>query len=1451
MAKTWCSWAVVGVLVIAMSGVCVAATVTGGGVALDVDGAGVVQGISVDGQAANAQPAPLLSLCDVTKDTEFVAGTVTAGDIGGTLEVSFEGRDAQASLAVDQRDDALHFTCDLVGSAGLPARGVLLRITLPIDCLGWQWHDDMQSTRVIDGDTAYENVQALRAWPDLPEWADKPNLRVGAANRNFCTVVAGPVGLCLAPDIERPVIFRTSYDGAARQLQLVYDLALSPDTDPPNRWSFAFDVYACDPEWGFRAALQEYYEMYPELFRNYVPEPGQWMAFSDLKYIDNANEFHFGLQEGARDPAYDDKIAVQDCTYFTHAGQFIRIPDHDPEKDPEPPWDVIVGETEKTFERNTGLTGIYGEIGLHDTDGQFQIPKTRVYGHYIAQFNIDPDLRYGQWYLDRTAQQTAGFAAKGGVLDGFYYDGLTTGLNYRADHFSSSNAPPMWDPSSEKPVLNNFFNSCDFARAAAELLRPRGQITMMNGALGATFYVAPWLDVFGAETGVRIARENFNFIRTIIYHKPMLTLLKGNYEQQIGYDEMELFMKRALAYGIFPGFFDWPPSGLGPGGRYWDHADYFERDRDLHRKYLPLVKTLNAAGWEPVTYARSSSENVFVERYGPDADGILWLTLLNEDADPHVTTLTVDVGALGIDAAAVACVDVVGGGQVRLPEKGGQLVGEIEVAADGVMMLQISTPEQAASWRLKWAAEAVERGMTMREVDAEYGKPALGTHWPPVGGSYGRESSDESNAIVLAAGEVDVAASQYAMLFQPQAAPVTMRVRAAGEGLSREGAARMVTQPAWVTASFTHREKADFDFPEGTWDWQDFEFVIDVEQPLRAVLIRPWLSKGETGTLKIASITLEDEFGDEYVVDPTFEQWYEPVPEAMRERLANDSQGLVDALGSAREAAMAGLRAPAARDAIMEAGSRARVLREWIVAEEAQNGCRRALRDIETAERQLAVALLGSLGVTAPRLEGPSRAAAGDEVKLSLALQAPGGLKVTSEITAEEGVSVRQIKRGAMVTIPADAAPGTTLDISGVVSIGAGDRQVTVHANHAIEVARPIELTMQTAGADPETGAFHVKAEVRNNRARALTVQMTVEAPEGWEQVGAHELRIKPGEVAGADMMVAPTGDAGAGSVPVVVTATSGADSARATKRLLYIPPSANLLTNSGFEDGPWAGGEQDTEVAYSGAASLRMSNPQRTDSQSTRTVTLNQERPCPILVRCASKGTDVSGTKGRGYCLYVDIYYTDGTPLYGQTYLFETGTTDWQVAEKIIEPEKPIRNVNVYLLLRGKSGTVWFDDVAVMEDPRRKGNTAREAEATVDSQYNGYSAAPITDGVVHVAEDAHWTAEAWASADDETDHFIELSYPEEREVKRVVVYWSQDAGTPKTSRELRLQVPDGDGWRTVMTVLPSGLEEETVLELDEPVTLARLRLLQPAGKGPAERGNVMWVREVEVFEAD
>jgi len=400
-------------------------------------------------------------------------------------------------------------------------------------------------------------------------------------------------------------------------------------------------------------------------------------------------------------------------------------------------------------------------------------------------------------------------------------------------------------------------------------------------------------------------------------------------------------------------------------------------------------------------------------------------------------------------------------------------------------------------------------------------------------------------------------------------------------------------------------------------------------------------------------------------------------------------------------------------------------------------------------------------------------------------------------------------------------------------------------------------VTLSSEGSDPDTEAFQVAAWVRNNRVRPLVAQLQLSAPEGWETPAPEQLNIAAGGEERAAFTVSPTGEAAAGSVELTATATAGDDRVQASKLLLYIPADANLLRNSGFEEGEVSWGDFsetiaiDDEVSHSGGASARMHNASAANrSQISQSVTLNQERPCAILVRAASRGENVSGGRGRGYALYVDIYYTDGTPLYGQTYDFETGTTDWEVGELCIEPDKPIRNVNVYLLLRANSGTAWFDTVAVMEDPRRKGNLAREAQVTVDSAYGGYDAEPINDGIVYPAEDAHWTDEAWASADEQRDHFIELRFAEAREVAKVAIYWSLDAGIARTSAEVQVQVPEGDGWRTVATATPAEPVPMTIIKLEAPVTAGAFRILQPKGKGPAGRADLMWVREVELFGA-
>ena len=100
--------------------------------------------------------------------------------------------------------------------------------------------------------------------------------------------------------------------------------------------------------------------------------------------------------------------------------------------------------------------------------------------------------------------------------------------------------------------------------------------------------------------------------------------------------------------------------------------------------------------------------------------------------------------------------------------------------------------------------------------------------------------------------------------------------------------------------------------------------------------------------------------------------------------------------------------------------------------------------------------------------------------------------------------------------------------------------------------------------------------------------------------------------------------------------------------------------------------------------------------------VTLNQTRPEPIVASCSSKTEGVSGTADHDYSLYLDLLYTDGTPLWGQVASFSAGTHDWQRRQVVVLPEKPVKQVSFYMLLRGHSGKAWFRDpqLAVIHPP-------------------------------------------------------------------------------------------------------------------------------------------------------
>lgn len=98
------------------------------------------------------------------------------------------------------------------------------------------------------------------------------------------------------------------------------------------------------------------------------------------------------------------------------------------------------------------------------------------------------------------------------------------------------------------------------------------------------------------------------------------------------------------------------------------------------------------------------------------------------------------------------------------------------------------------------------------------------------------------------------------------------------------------------------------------------------------------------------------------------------------------------------------------------------------------------------------------------------------------------------------------------------------------------------------------------------------------------------------------------------------------------------------------------------------------------------------------QTVELKQTEPRSIKIAGWSRCQGVPGAKSYRYSLYVDFVFTDGTPWHMRTACFETGSHDWQYAETIVTPPKPLRSARFHAFLRDTQGEAWFDDLFLGE---------------------------------------------------------------------------------------------------------------------------------------------------------
>ncbi|MBI3923007.1 MAG: discoidin domain-containing protein [Armatimonadetes bacterium] len=487
-------------------------------------------------------------------------------------------------------------------------RGITLEFAVPLGTTGWTWWDDPDGARPVEPGKQYASLARLRELPGLPEFDNAANVSdFGSYSWYPVAAVTGKSGIGLAKPPRAAGLFRFGFDGSRGVFYCAFDFALSQDAKKPGHADLSLVLFPVDAAHGFRGALAELYELWPEDFRSRVPDFGGWMPFQRLSLIPNVDEFGFGYQEGAPEPPIEDTLGVSSFTYFHCAGEFANIPGYQ-RGQPLPPYEQQLAAVNQSVKLHTGLENIWNITGIQLPDGRINLRPESTYGHLFAQGCVHPDLPYGKFMADNLVKRVTENKTPTGI-DGCYYDGIAVGLDYSREHFKITKHPLLWDARLKRPVAYNFFSSLEWAEKIAEAIHPQQKLTMLNDSSMSSFsFSFPYIDVLGAEGGWINSDAECHRARAYCYHKPFCTLLKTDYRQHPP-EKIESYMRSLVAFGHLPGFFDISPSGANAGSSYWEHPEWFDRDRGLFRRYMPLCAELGRAGWEPVLYAATSTSN--------------------------------------------------------------------------------------------------------------------------------------------------------------------------------------------------------------------------------------------------------------------------------------------------------------------------------------------------------------------------------------------------------------------------------------------------------------------------------------------------------------------------------------------------------------------------------------------------------------------------------------------------------------------------------------------------------------------------------------------------------------------------------------------------------------------------------------------------------------------------
>ena len=535
----------------------------------------------------------------------------------------------QLDSDVNQQYGATFFDVMLSDTTGND-RAVTLLYSVPIHSQGWRWlHDPRQS---------------ITAEPDC-EYMNSNSFQVGANGRlsryPFAAIANDTYGLGLGIDMAYPAFCRMGYNSSTNELFLAYDIGLTPEKPTAHLRFCRFDF---DPQWDFRGALARFYEIFPDYFLCRTPEQGIWMPFTKISTVQGWEDFGFKFKESNNETQWDDEHDILTFHYTEPMTWWMSMPPAMPRT-----YEAALAEAQRLADEGNIYAKALFTSGYYNETGQFiaQMRDTPWCDGAVWSINSAPGVEgeftgFKNKWNPGIIEQLYGTGAVGN-LDGEYIDSsegyVTAELNFRRDHFAIAETPLTFSLYDRRPAVFRGIVGFEYIRAIANDVHGMAKLMMANGTPSRLCWYTPLLDVLGTETDWNrdgtwspMSDTDMLYRRAMCKSKPYCFLMNTNFDD-FGYELVEKYMKRSLAYGMFPGFF----SHNASSDKYFTHPELYNRDRPLFLKYIPLCKLVAEAGWEPVTLAGSSDESVYVERFGDR-----YLTVFNDSTDLRIVTITIE-----------------------------------------------------------------------------------------------------------------------------------------------------------------------------------------------------------------------------------------------------------------------------------------------------------------------------------------------------------------------------------------------------------------------------------------------------------------------------------------------------------------------------------------------------------------------------------------------------------------------------------------------------------------------------------------------------------------------------------------------------------------------------------------------------------------------------------------